>query len=91
MLRNSGQHGVVSGANDGRRLRLVRQQRIKGRKQRQLRYLQWGFGHLRFAFLHPRVNGLRRKRKREVTNDGTKRMLVPVVDAKGRTTMRFLQ
>ena len=77
-------------ANDGRRLRLVRQQRVEGRKQRQLRYLQrrFGFG---FALLHPRINRLRRQREREVTNDGAQRMLLPVIYAEGRATVRVLQ
>lgn len=84
------QHLKVGMANDGRRLRLVRQQRVEGRKQRQLRYLQrrFGFG---FALLHPRINRLRRQREREVTNDGAQRMLLPVIYAEGRATVRVLQ
>lgn len=47
VARQRGQHLKVGVANDGRRLRLVRQQRVESRKQRQLRYLQRGF---RFGF-----------------------------------------
>ena len=88
--RQRWQHLKVGVANDGRRLRLVRQQRVESRKQRQLRYLQRGF-RFGFALLHTRINRLRRQREREVTNDGAQRMLLPIIYAEGRTAMRVLQ
>ena len=83
------QHLKVGVTNDGRRLRLVRQQRVESRKQRQLRHLQRGSASASLSA--PRINRLRRQREREVTNDGAQRMLLPIIYAEGRTAMCVLQ